>query len=75
MPKSKGRKKAVVHQIPRAKEVEVESPKWYVYTMTSLMVVGVLAVLAYYIFSLNPWALRLGLVGIAVGFIMTVNWH
>ncbi len=75
MPKSKGRKKAVVHQIPRAKEVEVESPKWYVYTMTGLMVIGVLAVLGYYIFSLNPWALRLGLVGIAVGFIMTVNWH
>lgn len=75
MPKSKGRKKAVVHQIPRAKEAEVESPKWYVITMTSLMVVGVLAVLAYYIFSLNPWSLRGGLLAIAVGFIMTVNWH
>lgn len=75
MPKSKGRKKAVVHQIPRTKEVEVESPKWYVVTMTSLLVVGVLAVLAYYIFGLNVWSLRGGLLGIAVGFIMTVNWH
>ena len=75
MPKSKGRKKAVVHQIPRAKEVEVESPRWYVITMTGLLVVGVLAVLAYYIFSLNPWSLRGGLLAIAVGFIMTVNWH
>lgn len=75
MPKSKGRKKAAVHQIPRAKEVEVESPKWYVYTMTGLMVVGVIGVLAYYIFTLNPWSLRGGLLAIAIGFIMTVNWH
>ena len=75
MPKSKGRKKAVVHQIPRAREIEVESPKWYVITMTGLMVVGVIAVLAYYIFSLSPWSLRGGLLAIAIGFIMTINWH
>ena len=43
--------------------------------MTGLMVVGVIAVLAYYIFSLNPWSLRGGLLAIAIGFIMTVNWH
>jgi hypothetical protein len=43
--------------------------------MTGLLVVGVVAVLAYYIFSLTPWSLRGGLLAIAIGFIMTVNWH
>ena len=75
MPKSKSRKKPAVHHIPRTKEIEVKSPKWYVVTMTALMVIGVFSVLAYYIFGTDVWFLRGGLLGIAAGFIMTVNWN
>lgn len=76
MPESKSRKKkSNVTHVPRTKEIEVESPKWYVITMAALGVIGVLAVLGYYIFSLDVWFLRGGLLSIAIGFIMTVNWH
>lgn len=75
MPKSKSRKKQAVRQIPRTKEIEVESPKWYVYLMVALMSLGVVSVLAYYIFELGRGFLVAGLIGIAAGFLMTTNWH
>jgi hypothetical protein len=79
MPKSKGRRKPkrVVHTPPPAKEVKV-SPTWYVATMFSLMAIGVITIILNYI-GLMPgdainW-LYMGLLAIAIGFVMTLNYH
>lgn len=79
MPKSKGRRKPkrVVHTPPPPKEVKV-SPTWYVATMFSLMAIGVIIIILNYI-DLMPgeainW-LYMGLLAIAIGFVMTLNYH
>ena len=51
------------------------SPTWYVATMAGLMVVGVLLVLARFIFGLDQLWLVGGLVLIAAGFMMTTNYR
>jgi len=80
MPKSKGRRKPkrVVHTPPPPKEVKV-SPIWYVVLMFSLMAVGVVIIILNYIDLMHlddpvNW-LYVGLGGIAVGFMMTLNYH
>lgn len=57
----------VVHREP--------SPKWYVGLMIGLMAVGVLLVLARFVFQTEQWLLLVGLVMISVGFIMTTNYR
>lgn len=51
------------------------SPTWYVALMAGLMGVGVLAVLARFIFSLDLWVTGVGLAAIAAGFFMTTNYR
>jgi hypothetical protein len=80
MPKSKGRRKPkrIVSAPPVAKSEKV-SPKWYVVLMFSLMAVGVLTIMANYLGILPGGQRSLflygGLGAIAVGFIMTLNYH
>ena len=78
MPKSKGRRKPkqVHREPPPPKEVKV-SPKWYVWTMTGLMTAGVLIIILNYI-GLMPGELRwlyIGLIAIAAGMTMLLNFH
>lgn len=80
MPKSKGRRKPkqTHHEPPPPKEVKV-SPTWYVVTMFALMAVGVVIIILNYI-GLMPFDdpvnwLYVGLGCIAVGFMMTLNFH
>jgi hypothetical protein len=80
MPKSKGRRKPkrMVNEPPVAKEQKV-SPQWYVVLMFSLMGVGVLVIMANYLGILpggqQSLFLYSGLAAIAIGFVMTLNYH
>lgn len=51
------------------------SPTWYVVLMAGLMVVGVLLVLARFVFQWDQLVMFGGLVAIAVGFAMTTNYR
>jgi hypothetical protein len=80
MPESKRRKPknrtATPPSSPAVAEHKREpSPTWYVVLMAGLMVVGVLLVLARFIFSLDQLILIAGLALIAAGFMMTTNYH
>jgi uncharacterized membrane protein YjjP (DUF1212 family) len=84
MPKSKGRKKANRRPTPPKKRQEVAkkqppSPTWYVVLMWGLMAVGILVILINYMGLLpggtsNAYLIA-GLLGIAVGFAMTLNYR
>lgn len=78
MPESKRRKPKSVgptqSKRPALKEKE-ESPRWYVALMAGLMAVGVVLVLARFIFQTDEWLLLVGLVFISAGFIMTTNYR
>jgi hypothetical protein len=51
------------------------SPTWYVALMAGLMGVGVVGVLARFVFQLPQFWLIGGLVAIAAGFLMTTNYR
>ncbi|MDH4118383.1 MAG: cell division protein CrgA [Acidimicrobiia bacterium] len=51
------------------------SPTWYVVTMTALMAIGVVMVVARFVFSMDQWVTLAGLGLIAVGFLMTTNYR
>ncbi len=86
MPKSKVRKKAKGRAKrknalppPVASEFKDKtSPKWYVVTMFGLMAIGVIVIILNYV-GLTPETnntyLLGGLAAIAVGFMMTLNYH
>ena len=84
MPVSKGRKKAnnrptPPSHTPTAVDTQGPSPTWYVVTMFGLMTVGVLLIIANYIGLLpggteNKYLLT-GLLGIGIGFAMTMNYR
>ena len=80
MPKSKGRRKPkrTVTPPPVHHDDKV-SPKWYVALMFLLMGIGVLVIILNYI-GLVPGGHRFpylytGLGAIALGFMMTLNYH
>ncbi|WKZ81924.1 MAG: cell division protein CrgA [Acidimicrobiia bacterium] len=80
MPKSKGRRRPsrAITPPPVRKESKV-SPTWYVVLMFSLMAVGVLVIILNYV-DVMPGGQRsmflyTGLASIAVGFMMTLNYH
>lgn len=83
MPESKGRRKSKQIKRPtppknpvrKAEAARGPSPTWYVAVMFGLMALGVLMVVARYIFQLDNTLLIGGLVAIGVGFIMTTNYH
>jgi hypothetical protein len=80
MPESKTRKKKGARPpqpyraTPSAKR-KSPSPTWYVVTMFGLMGIGVLAVVARYVFQLDYLVLIGGLVALAAGFLMTTNYR
>ena len=51
------------------------SPTWYVVLMAGLMGVGVLGVIARFVFQLPQFWLFGGLIAIAAGFLMTTNYR
>ena len=80
MPKSKGRRKPRRQFTPPPEHKEEKvSPAWYVAVMFGLMALGVLLIILNYI-ELVPggqqstW-LYSGLGLIAIGFLMTMNYH
>lgn len=79
MPESKRRKPKNKPQSLKAAEAAAKakdpSPTWYVATMAGLMVVGVLLVLARFIFQWPQTMLLIGLGAIAAGFLMTTNYR
>ncbi|MCZ7534299.1 MAG: cell division protein CrgA [Acidimicrobiia bacterium] len=85
MPVSKGRKNKAnkrptpPKRKPTSLDTKGPSPTWYVVTMFGLMAVGTLVILANYVGLMpggteNVWLL-LGLVGIGVGFTMTMGYR
>jgi positive regulator of sigma E activity len=48
---------------------------WYVALMWALMLIGLLAILARFVFGLEQWVFIVGLIGIAAGFLMTTNYR
>ena len=80
MPKSKGRRKPkrIVTPPPVHHEEKV-SPTWYVALMFSLMAIGVLVIILNYIGAVpggqKSIYLYSGLGAIAVGFLMTLDYH
>jgi hypothetical protein len=79
MPESKRRKPKNRPQSPKAAQAAAHakepSPTWYVTLMAGLMVVGVLLVLARFIFEWPQPLLLIGLGAIAAGFLMTTNYR
>ncbi len=83
MPESKGRRKSKQIKRPTPPKTAVKkaergkppSPAWYVALMFGLMAVGVIMVVVRYLFQLDNLLLIGGLVAIAVGFVMTTNYH
>jgi hypothetical protein len=77
MPESKRRKpkNRPQSQIEAATKAKDPSPTWYVALMAGLMVVGVLLVLARFIFQWPQTVLLAGLGAIAAGFLMTTNYR
>lgn len=86
MPKSKVRKKArgraqrksALPPTVSKEYKDTSSPLWYVITMFGLMAIGVLVIVLNYV-GLTPETnntyLIGGLAAIAVGFMMTLNYH
>ncbi|HEX6945942.1 MAG TPA: cell division protein CrgA [Acidimicrobiia bacterium] len=78
MPESKRRKpksRPLSSAAQAASKAKEPSPTWYVAMMAGLMIVGVLAVLARFVFQLDQIVMFGGLVAIAIGFAMTTNYH
>lgn len=80
MPESKRRKPKKTTRpsiAPGAAEVKAKgpSPVWYVSLMAGLMLVGLLAVLARFIFQWPQYFLFGGFVMIAAGFLMATNYR
>lgn len=81
MPESRSRKKRVYTPPPAAK-VEKGNPPWLVPTMVSLMVAGLLWVVATYLFNfeypipgIDNWNLAVGFALMIAGFSLTLRWH
>ena len=81
MPQSKRRKtkKATRPRLATtavaAAKAKGPSPTWYVVLMAGLMGVGVLGVIARFVWELPQYWLFGGLIAIAAGFLMTTNYR
>lgn len=78
MPESKRRKPKSVGPTRSKKAAASKkepSPRWYVALMTGLMAVGVLVVVARFVFETDEWLLLVGLGCISAGFIMTTSYR
>lgn len=83
MPESKGRAKPSTYTPPkRPKTADVGNPVWFVPVMLTLMVLGLLWVVTFYITSqeypipnLGRWNLGIGFALMLSGFGMTTRWR
>lgn len=80
MPESKRRKpkkpqRARPQTVTATAKTAAPSPTWYVALMAGLMVVGVIVVIARFVFQLDNWVTVGGLAMIAAGFLMTTNYR
>ncbi len=83
MPESKGRDKPTTFTPPpRSKRVQVGNPVWFVPVMLTLMVLGLIWVVTFYITSqqypvpsLGRWNLGVGFGLMLTGFAMTTRWR
>ncbi len=83
MPESKRRKKKATSTPPTTAPAEVkESPRWWVPTAVTLMVVGMLWVVVTYIIApngpipnLGNWNLAIGFGVVMTGFLMMLRWR
>ncbi len=82
MPESKGRDhKAVYVPPPRSKATE-PNPTWWAPTFITLLILGLLWIVTYYISeykypigSIGVWNLAIGFALLMGGFIMTMRWR
>ena len=90
MPKSKVRKKSVytppegVLQSRTAQARAAQpSPRWYAPTMVTLMVLGLLWIVVYYVagdkipfmVTLSAWNFAIGFGGMVIGLVMAMRWR
>ena len=82
MPESKGRDKRAYTPPRKAAKPKVGNPAWFVPVMLSLMVLGLLWVVVFYITSqqypveaLGRWNLGVGFGLMLAGFAMTTRWR
>lgn len=82
MPESKGRAKRAYTPPPRAAKPQVGNPVWFVPVMLTLMVVGLLWIVVFYITSqrfpiesIGVWNLAVGFGLMLLGFAMTTRWR
>jgi uncharacterized membrane protein HdeD (DUF308 family) len=73
--KAKGPTRSRTRQEVATAKSQPPSPTWYVVLMTVLMAVGVVMVVARLMFALDQWILYVGLLLIAVGFLMTTSYR
>lgn len=82
MPESRKRKKTEPAPHARTEAAPTPSPKWWAPTMSTFMVVGLVWVVATYLFrgafpipGIGNWNLGIGFSLIMVGFLMTMRWR
>lgn len=83
MPESRGRDHEVVAEAPRRPAaVATPNPSWWVPTFVTLLVLGLLWIVVFYISgnkypieSIGNWNLGVGFVLLMCGFIMTMRWR
>ncbi len=82
MPESKGRPKPAFTPPPRTQKAKIGNPPWFVPVMVTLMVVGLLWVVVFYVTSqqypvpqLGRWNLLVGFGLMLTGFGMTTRWR
>lgn len=81
MPESRGRKKATYTPPPTASKGSKQSPPWYAPVMVTLLVVGLIYVVTYYVSQgkypippLHAWNIVVGFAIIMAGFGMSTRW-
>ena len=82
MPESKGRDKRVYTAPPKPSKAKVGNPPWFVPVMLTLMVLGLLWIVVFYITSqrfpveaFGRWNLGVGVGLMLAGFAMTTRWR
>ncbi|MDN5797276.1 MAG: cell division protein CrgA [Intrasporangium sp.] len=83
MPESKGRdKKAAAYTAPTKSKSAQPNPTWWAPTFVTLLILGLLWIVVYYVTeyrypvsALGPWNLGVGFVLLMAGFIMTMRWR
>ncbi|WP_347351951.1 cell division protein CrgA [Intrasporangium sp.] len=83
MPESKGRDKKAAAYTPPPKSRSAEpNPTWWAPAFVTLLIVGLLWIVVYYVTeyrypvsALGPWNLGVGFALLMAGFIMTMRWR